>query len=97
MCSSDLTAIPDAADPAAMLGDLVTGAALNYPRWSDAAFDRAVAAGRWDRAEAALREGAPVTPLYYNTKVWLMSPRVRGWREDGLWSRCYHEVALEPR
>ena len=51
--------IPDAADPAAMLGDLVTGAALNYPRWSDAAFDRAVAAGHWDRAEAALRDGAP--------------------------------------
>ena len=88
------TAIPDAADPAAMLGDLVTGAALNYPGWSDPGFDRAVAEGRWDAAEAALKAGAPVAPLYYNTKVWLMSPRVRGWSEDGLWARIYRGVSL---
>ncbi len=91
------TAIPDAADPAAMLGDFTTGAALNYPRWSDAAFDRAISAGRWDEAENALGDGAPIAPLYYNTKVWLMSPRVSGWWEDGLWARCYQEVRLESR
>ncbi|MEY4090499.1 MAG: hypothetical protein RJB55_2770 [Verrucomicrobiota bacterium] len=90
------TAIPDAADPAAMLGDLVTGAALNYPGWSDPGFDRAVAGGRWAEAEAALLTGAPVAPLYYNTKVWLMSPRVRGWSEDGLWARIYPGVSIVP-
>ena len=90
------TAIPDAADPAAMLGDLVTGAALNYPGWSDPGFDRAVAGGRWVEAEAALVTGAPVAPLYYNTKVWLMSPRVRGWSEDGLWARIYPGVSIVP-
>lgn len=88
------TAIPDAVDPGAMLGDLVTGAALNYPGWSDPGFDRAVASGRWAEAEAALLTGAPVAPLYYNTKVWLMSPRVRGWSEDGLWARIYPGVSI---
>ena len=40
---------------------------------------------------------APLTPLYFNTKIWLMSPRVRGWQEDGLWSRTYHQVSLETK
>lgn len=88
------TAIPDAADPAAMLGDLVTGAPLNYPGWSSTEFDRAVAAGRWADAERAISAGAPVAPLYYNSKVWLMSPRVRGWTEDGLWARVYQGVSI---
>ena len=88
------TAIPDAADPAAMLGDLLTGAPLNYPGWSNGGFDRAVADGRWAEAERAIRADAPVTPLYYNSKVWLMSPRVRGWTEDGLWARIYQGVSI---
>ena len=44
-----------------------------------------------------LLEAAPLTPVYFNTKIWLMSPRVRGWQEDGLWSRCYQNVYLDEK
>lgn len=89
-----ITSIPDIADPANMLGDFATGAPENYPQWSNAAFDAALARGDFAGAEARLLEAAVVAPLYFNTKIWLMSPRVRGWTEDGLWSRTYHGISL---
>ncbi len=91
-----VTSIPDVADPAAMLADFTHDAPLNYPRWHDAAFDADLAAGRTLAAEERLLAATAVTPLYFNTKIWLMSPRVRGWEEDGLWGRCYQQVSLDP-
>jgi oligopeptide transport system substrate-binding protein len=103
-----VTAIPDVADAAQLLGDFVSGAPENYPHWSHAGFDEAFSraaslanAGERARtllaAEQHLLGSAPVTPVYFNTKIWLMSPRVRGWQEDGLWSRCYHDVYLDEK
>jgi ABC-type oligopeptide transport system substrate-binding subunit len=46
-------------------------------------------------AEQLLLERAPITPLYFNTKIWLMSRRVRGWEEDGLWTRTYQHIRVE--
>jgi oligopeptide transport system substrate-binding protein len=102
-----ITQIPDVADPAEMLGDFTTGAPENYPQWRDPAFDAALARARpladpaarataLRAAEDPLLAEAPLTPLYFNTKIWLMSPRVRGWQEDGLWSRSYAGVSLAP-
>lgn len=101
-----ITAIPDVADPAEMLGDFVSGRPENYPGFADPAFDGAfrratslpAAAERAAAllaAEQHLLERAPITPLYFNTKIWLMSPRIRGWEEDGLWSRTYHSIHLQ--
>ncbi|MBL9190056.1 MAG: peptide ABC transporter substrate-binding protein [Opitutaceae bacterium] len=103
-----ITQIPDVADAAEMLGDFATGAPENYPHWSDPAFDAALARARpladpaartaaLRTAEDRLLAEAPLTPLYFNTKIWLMAPRVRGWQEDGLWSRTYHQVSLEAK
>ncbi len=103
-----VTRIPDLADAAEMLGDFTSGAPENYPQWRDATFDAALARARpladpaargaaLRAAEDRLLAEAPLTPLYFNTKIWLMSPRVRGWQEDGLWSRTYHQVSLETR
>jgi oligopeptide transport system substrate-binding protein len=89
-----ITAIPDVADAGDLLGDFVSLAPENYPHWSDPAFDAALARGDPAAAESRLLEAAPLTPLYFNTKIWLMSPRVRGWQEDGLWSRCYQGISL---
>jgi oligopeptide transport system substrate-binding protein len=100
------TSIPDVADPAAMLGDFLSDAPLNYPRWSARAFDEAMALAAaqadparrdsgYAAAEALLLAASPVTPLYFNTKIWLLAPRVYGWWEDGLWSRCYHAMRIE--
>ncbi len=102
-----VTAIPDVADAANLLGDFVTGAPENYPQWSDARFDAALAqaamiadertrAERMREVEDRLLTQAPTAPLYFNAKIWLMSPRVHGWQEDGLWTRCYHLVYLDP-
>jgi len=103
-----VTAIPDVADIAQLLGDFVTGAHDNHPHWSDRKFDDAFnhavrtldPRARNDAflaAEQILLGAAPLTPVYFNTRIWLMSPRVRGWQEDGLWSRCYQQVYLDEK
>ncbi len=91
------TFIPDVADPAAMLADFTGGAPLNYPRWNDRAFDTALAAGRLLDAEELLLEAGVIAPLYFNTKIWRMSPRLRGWQEDGLWGRCYQGIYFDEK
>lgn len=101
-----ITAIPDVADAAEMLGDFVGGRPENYPGFAETTFDDAfrratllpspdARAAALLAAEQLLLEHAPVTPLYFNTKIWLMSPRVRGWEEDGLWTRTYHSIHLQ--
>ena len=82
-----ITEIPDVADPALVLAQFTTGAPGNYPHWSDARYDAAP-------SEALLLASAPVAPLYFNTKNWLKSPRVQGWREDPFWTRDYTAVHL---
>ena len=102
-----ITAIPDAADPLALLEDFGPGRALNYPGWNDPAYGRLLAAAaataepaerdaRFASAEGALLAACPLTPLYFNTKTWLLSPRVQGWEEDGLWGRTYQGLRLLP-
>jgi oligopeptide transport system substrate-binding protein len=103
-----VTAVPDVADIAQLLGDFVSDASENYPQWRDRTFDEAfthaslatdvtTGAAGFLAAEQRLLESAPLTPAYFNTKVWLMSPRVRGWQEDGLWTRCYQNVSLDEK
>jgi hypothetical protein len=67
-----------------------TGSALfsNTPSLSPLACDGA--------AVALLLEAAPVAPLYFNTKNWLKSPRVQGWREDRCCSRDHTGVSFSP-
>ncbi|MFZ9837248.1 MAG: peptide ABC transporter substrate-binding protein [Opitutaceae bacterium] len=102
-----ITAIPDAADPLALLESFGTGHPLNYPGWSDPAYGRWLAAAgatadpaqrdaHIAAAEGALLAACPLTPLYFNTKIWLLSPRVQGWEEDGLWGRTYQGLRLLP-
>ena len=98
-------AIPDYDDPAALLGEFTTGAALNYPHWSNPGFDTLLASadriGNAGGRHALLREAEkilmaemPLVPLYFNTRTYLVAPRVRGWREDRLWNRFYTDVTL---
>ncbi len=102
-----VTSIPDVADPLQVLGDFTSGAPENYPQWRDPAFDAALARAATladaSARQAALRDAedlllaaAPLAPVYFNAKIWLLSPRVRGWEEDGLWGRCYDGMRLVP-
>ena len=100
-----ITAIPDVADAANLLGDFTTGSPANYPHWSDARYDElitraahtpdaALQAGRLREAEARLLAECPLAPLYFNATNWLMRPAVRGWHQDPLWTRFYQDVYL---
>lgn len=100
-----MTAIPDIADAADLLGNLRSGAPANYPRWSVPAYDNAlrhaddaVDAGERHRrlaaAEHLLLEARAVSPLYFNTRNYLVAPLVEGWREDALWNRYYSGVRV---
>jgi oligopeptide transport system substrate-binding protein len=90
-----ITAIPDVADPAAMLDNFTTRSPNNYPQFRDAAFDRACAAGDLAAAERRLLDAAAIAPLYFNSMNWLQAPRVHGWRTDALWTRFYQDVSLD--
>jgi oligopeptide transport system substrate-binding protein len=101
-----MTGLPDVADARDVLQNFTSEAAGNYPHWSDAPYDALLAelarTGTIERqawlcreAEARLGEICPVTPLYFNARNWLMSPHVRGWQEDELWTRFYHDVYLQ--
>lgn len=102
-----MTAIPDVADPANLLADLRTTSSANYSQWRnpdyDALLDAAAAATSesarlaiLDKANALISVECPVAPIYFNTKNILLSPRVKNWREDTLWTRFYKDVSLSP-
>lgn len=101
-----LPAIPDFDDPAALLEDWKSGAPGNYARWSSARYDGLLAAAARAadpaerrrlhvEAEETLLADLPLIPVYFNAQNYLVSPRVRGWRQDALWNRYYLDVSLE--
>ncbi len=103
-----ITAIPDAADPFLLLADYVPNAAGNYPHWKSETYERsleaaslALDAGERDQwliaAESVLLREAPLTPLYINTRSYLVRPEVKDWQEDGLWNRFYKGVRIEAK
>ena len=102
-----MVAIPDVDDAVTLLGEYRTGMPGNYPGWNDTTYnsmlDHLVTAqtdeerGSWVlTAERRLLNQMPLTPLYYNTRNYLVNARVRNWREDGLWTRYYKLVRLGP-
>jgi oligopeptide transport system substrate-binding protein len=91
------TAIPDYDSASDLLTRFITGHEGNYAQWSDADFDRLVAAGgALPAAESRLLEQMPVIPLYFNTKNFLLRPNIHGWQEDALWTRFYDRVTITP-
>ena len=99
--------ILDVNDPVALLDNFTAAGANNFPHWRSAEFDRLLPTAAVERdstrqaallaaAESLLLEAAPIAPLYFNTRNWLMSPRVHGWQEDALWTRNYTALSLDP-
>ena len=97
----------DLADPLDLLANFTAIGANNYPRWKNADYEALLASATTTTdlvrqttllvsADSLLAAEAPVAPLYFNTRTWLMSPRVRDWREDPLWTRDYTAVHLAP-
>ncbi len=100
-----ITAIPDYDSADDLFADLMSGSAGNYPRWSNAGYDRLVTAAQaaaeparrlalYREAEALLLGDMPLIPLYFNSQNFLVRPAVRGWQADARWTRYYKQVQL---
>jgi oligopeptide transport system substrate-binding protein len=101
-----MTAIPDYDGASDLFTQLTSAHPLNYPHWRSAEFDRLVASAAtsldpaarntaYQQAEKLLLAEMPVIPLYFNTQNFLISPRVKNWRADRLWTRFYRDVIVE--
>ncbi len=101
------TTLLDVADAFELLANFSSTSPSNHPHWHSPDFDRHLAtagtastaraqAAALATAELLLLESAAIAPLYFNTHNWLMTPRVKGWSEDALWSRDYTGVSLAP-
>jgi oligopeptide transport system substrate-binding protein len=83
----------DFVDPGNFLEVLETGAASNYPGFSDSSYDAALAAARdaasgaerlaaYRRAEEILVSAVPILPLYFYNRIYLLSPEVAGFEPN---------------
>ena len=95
----------DLLDGLPLLADFTSTAPNNLAHWQNQRFDQIIASARSRTdlarretellaAEVVLLEQAPVAPIYFNSRNSLVSPRVRGWREDPLWTRYYDQVFI---
>lgn len=97
----------DFADPVSQLEVFLKDAGSNWTGWGDPAYDRAMAeaaatpdqARRFEffqQAEAVLLEQAPIAPLIFGARNYLIHPSVRGWEPAALGINQYKKVRLEP-
>lgn len=100
--------IGDYIDPTTFLGILRGGDSNNNTGWSNPEFDELFAESfhardrraRYDmlrQAEAILLDEAPVLPIYWYTRVYLLHPDVRNWRPLLLDNHPYKHIELIPR
>lgn len=79
----------------------------NYPGWKSGAFAEAFRAANeatvlparraaYDRMERALQDEAVFVPVAYWNQVHLVSPMVKGWRDNALYAIDWRELWLEP-
>jgi oligopeptide transport system substrate-binding protein len=97
----------DFVDPVTFLGLFVTDGGNNWTGWSNARYDRLIdeAAHEPDRsrryeffqqAEKILLEEAPIAPLYFGARAYLIRPEVKNWAPSLLGFHRYQLIRLEP-
>lgn len=98
--------IGDFIDPINFLECFTTGNGNNRTGYSSPEFDALIAratreadpAARlriFQEAEAILLDDAPLIPLYFYTRVYLMAPEVKGWRSNILGYISFKDLYLE--
>ncbi len=98
--------VGDYNDPNTYLDMFITGGANNQTGWSNAEYDHLIAeAGRtldpaarfalFQQAEAILLDEAPITPLFFGTRTFLIHPSVKGWVPSLLGIHRYQRIWLE--
>lgn len=98
--------VGDFVDPVTFLDMFVGGGTNNWTGWADADYDAAIAAAArtaepgerfavFQRAEALLLEQAPVAPVFFGVRSYLIHPAVRGWEPALLGFHQYKKVYLQ--
>jgi oligopeptide transport system substrate-binding protein len=98
--------VADFADPVTFLDLFVSGGGNNWTGWSNPAYDRLIAAAAqtidpvrryevFQQAEALLLEQAPVIPLVFGARNYLIDPAVRGWEPAPLGMYQYKKIYLQ--
>lgn len=97
--------VGDFVDPVTFLDMFVGGGSNNWTGWADRDYDAAIAAaateaapaaryGRFQQAEARLLEAAPIAPVFFGVRAYLINPAVRGWEPALLGFHRYKRVYL---
>lgn len=100
--------IGDFADPVTFLDLFVSQGGNNWTGWQDAAYDDLIAraaaatdpAARlefFQQAEARLLAEAPVTPVFWGARTYLLHPAVQGWEPALLGFHQYKKVYLKTK
>ena len=98
--------VADFADPVSFLDLFITGGGNNWTGWGDPAYDRLIAeAARtleagpryelFQQAEAILLEQAPVIPLVFGARNYLIDPAVKGWEPAPIGMYQYKKIYLQ--
>lgn len=98
--------VGDYNDPNTFLDMFVTDGGNNQTGWSNAGYDRAImeAASATDRvvrfsafrrAEKILLDEAPIAPVVFGARTYLISPEVQGWPSSLLGIHRYQTVKLQ--
>lgn len=97
--------VADFPDPSTFLDAYVTGNGYNMTGWSDTDYDAlirdasrtAAPAARYElyqRAEARLLSAAPIAPVFFGARTYLIHPAVHGWEPATLGLNRYKNVSL---
>ncbi|AOS44810.1 Periplasmic oligopeptide-binding protein precursor [Lacunisphaera limnophila] len=98
--------IGDFVDPVTFLDLFVSTGGNNWTGWADPAYDALIrqAAATPDpaarhelfqQAEARLLDQAPIAPVFFGTRAYLIAPAVRGWEPSLLGLHQYKKVFLQ--
>ena len=98
--------VADFPDPVAFLDLFVTNGGSNWTGWGDPAYDRLIATAAqtadpkerhelFQQAEGILLEQAPVIPLVFGARSYLIHPMVKGWEPSTIGIYQYKKVYLQ--
>lgn len=96
----------DYVDPSTFLNQFVTGGGNNWTGWRNPEYDRLIGESEntadnhrryelFQQAEALLLEGSPITPLYFDSRIYLIHPALRGWTSSLLGFHRFRDAWLE--
>ncbi len=98
--------VADFADPVTFLDLFTTDNGNNWTNWSDATYDQLLQQAsaepdplkRFDlfqRAEAYLLEQAPITPIVFGSRTYLLHPAVKNWEPAPLGFQRFQRIRLQ--